>query len=261
MAELLSHEIRNYRRLIWILKAAIILSFFSYVINTIFIRFHVDNFLLSYLLGWGLLNWLFCLISAITLHLGHHYLLCLVAPMMLNVIDIIDFEFGIPLSDSSYSSVEMMILGCTVIAGLICYRKSNKYANKSPAPNGINKLMVLCLKTLPVVIAVGMAFRTFVSFFSDLSESNIYSYVFGSSLLYLIFMYDASYVFRFCSYHRVTIIYIFIQSTVALIDWYYPIDPDVLDVILVALVVLSFIIFISLYVHVKNHQKTALPAD
>ncbi len=260
MAELLTHKFHTYRRLIWILKAGIILSFFSYVINTIFIRFQVDNFLLSYLMGWALLSWIFILIAAIALRLGRHYLLCLAAPMVLNVIDVIDFEFGVPLSDSVYSSVEMVILGCFGVAALVCYRRY-KYTDWGAVHTEINKILILWLKALPVVIAAGTAFRTFVSFFSELSESNVYSYLFGISMLHLIFMYAASYVFRFCSYHRVAIIYIFIQSTVCLIDWYYPIEPDVLDVLLVALVALSFIIFISLYVHVKNHQKIAQPVD
>ena len=70
------------------------------------------------------------------------------------------------------------------------------------------KLFLLLVKWMPVVIATGILLtNTLATFEIAIKYLYILEIVFGNSLTYIIFMYAASYVFKFCNWHRITITY------------------------------------------------------
>ena len=61
---------------------------------------------------------------------------------------------------------------------------------------------------MPVVIAMGILLTNTLAVFEiALEYLYILNIIFGNSISYIVFMYAASYVFKFCNWHRITITY------------------------------------------------------
>lgn len=81
------------------------------------------------------------------------------------------------------------------------------------------KLLILFLKVIPMILA-GMAFANTILAYYGLDREWMH-YVGGTSVLTLIFLYLASYVFKFCEYHRMFLHYIVICNIINIIDYHY----------------------------------------
>ena len=84
-------------------------------------------------------------------------------------------------------------------------------------------------------------------------DVEIISMVAGMSLLPLLFLYVSSYVFRFCSYHRMFIHYIAVNEA---ISWYdYKIGIPITDKSLLVLHLLIVGLFFILIIYLKFYAK------
>lgn len=63
------------------------------------------------------------------------------------------------------------------------------------------KLLLIVLKVIPMLLALSAMIGMLLDFLGK--DSSIFSFIGGVSLLPLLFLYLASYVFRFCEYHRI----------------------------------------------------------
>ena len=81
----------------------------------------------------------------------------------------------------------------------------------------LHKTLLVSLKVIPVVIALLNVINIVVGFFGK--ECVWISYFGGLSLLPMIFIYLASFVFEFCTYHRMFIYYVFVTNTISTIDY------------------------------------------
>ena len=80
------------------------------------------------------------------------------------------------------------------------------------------KLLLIMLKYIPMLISFIYALNTFAAFVGiDIPAANNIA---GMSLLTWIFMYIATIVFKFCSYHRMFLYYILIVDTINIVDYY-----------------------------------------
>lgn len=80
------------------------------------------------------------------------------------------------------------------------------------------KVEILILKYIPFLIALIYFINTFLSLFNI--EVVICSYIAGLSLLPWIFILLSSFVFRFCSYHRIPLYYILVNDIINIVDSY-----------------------------------------
>lgn len=80
------------------------------------------------------------------------------------------------------------------------------------------KLELFSIKIIPMVIAFIYLLNTMLSFIGI--DLKILSLLGGMSILPTIFLYISSYVFGFCSYHRMFIHYIVITDIISYIDYY-----------------------------------------
>ena len=85
----------------------------------------------------------------------------------------------------------------------------------------------------------------------------ILSYLGGTSIFTLIFLYLSSYVFKFCSYHRMFLHYVLITWIINITDYYIGIPIDDLEYLCLQLIVAGISLFIILYLYVKNNKKAA----
>ena len=115
------------------------------------------------------------------------------------------------------------------------------------------KIELLAIKYIPVVIA-------FVYFLSSVLscvniEAPILSYIGGVSVLSLVFFYLASYVFKFCEYHRMFLHYITLNWILNIIDYYWGIPVSDKGLFLIYISIAGIFLFIILYLYLKSRKK------
>ena len=125
-----------------------------------------------------------------------------------------------------------------------------KLRNKS-----LYKLQLYLLKVIPMVMAFICLLNTVLSYFDI--DIPLLSYISSNSILTIIFFYISSYVFRFCEYHRMFMHYTTIIWVLNIYDLYIGIPVDDLNLFLIYQIITGIVLFIILYMYVKNHKRTA----
>lgn len=115
------------------------------------------------------------------------------------------------------------------------------------------KIQLYLLKVIPIVMAFICLLNSTLSYFDI--DLPILSYIVGNSLLTIIYFYVTSYVFRFCSYHRMFMHYTTITWIINIIDLYIGIPIGDLPYLLLQLIVAGICLFIILYLYVKSSEK------
>lgn len=117
------------------------------------------------------------------------------------------------------------------------------------------KVTLFSLKLLPAVMAISFFINTLCVYFP--SGVAVITHFLGITMAPLIFMYIASYVFRFCSYHRIFIHYVAIIELLNIIDWYIgiPISNDVICIVHFVITGIFFILALVLYIKKKREDK------
>lgn len=116
------------------------------------------------------------------------------------------------------------------------------------------KTQLWLLKVIPMVMAFMCLLNTVLSYFYI--DMPILSYIGSTSILGLIFLYTASYTFKFCAYHRMFLHYILVTWVINIIDTYIEIPIGDLPYLLLQLIVAGTSLFIILYLYVKTNKKS-----
>lgn len=116
------------------------------------------------------------------------------------------------------------------------------------------KLELYLLKVIPMLIAMLYLTNTVLSFYDI--DLPILSYIGGFSLLPLAFMYLSSYVFKFCSYHRMFLHYIVVSDVLTQVDYYIGIPVSDRELLSIHLIIAGISLFIILYLYVKANKRT-----
>ena len=82
-------------------------------------------------------------------------------------------------------------------------------------------------KMIPMLLALCCLCNSILSYFN--LDVCVLSYIGGISVIPLVFLYLASYMFRFCEYHRMFLHYIVITWIIHIIDYYIGIPIDDLE--------------------------------
>lgn len=115
------------------------------------------------------------------------------------------------------------------------------------------KILLGLLKVLPALTALFYFIGTLFSICGI--ELSILSTISGQSILSILFMYIASYVFRFCSYHRMFLHYIVIIDIINYIDYNIGIPIDNKCMLMLISLITAIFLFISLYLHLKSKKN------
>ena len=84
-----------------------------------------------------------------------------------------------------------------------------------------HKLLIFTLKILPAIMA-GSYVIEMISIFLGFGTQVLVNFI-GMIVAPILFMYLASYVFKFCEYHRIFIHYVLILEILTTVKWYYPV--------------------------------------
>lgn len=115
------------------------------------------------------------------------------------------------------------------------------------------KIELYLLKVMPMLLATIYLVNTVLSYYDIIIP--VLSYIGGLSLIPLVFMYTSSYVFRFCSYHRMFLHYIVINDLINLTDYYYTLPISDWELFILHMSIAGVSLFIILYLYVKGHSK------
>lgn len=128
--------------------------------------------------------------------------------------------------------------------------EENSLRNKS-----LYKIELYLLKVMPMLLAAIYLINTVLSYYDIVLPA--LSYIGGLSFIPLLFMYISSYVFRFCSYHRMFLHYIVINDLINLIDYYYTLPISDWELLILHMSIAGISLFIILYLYVKSNRKYA----
>lgn len=126
--------------------------------------------------------------------------------------------------------------------------EENSLRNKS-----LYKIELYLLKVMPMLLAAIYLINTVLSYYDIVLPA--LSYIGGLSFIPLLFMYISSYVFRFCSYHRMFLHYIVINDLINLIDYYYTLPISDWELFILHMSIAGISLFIILYLYVKSRSK------
>ena len=115
------------------------------------------------------------------------------------------------------------------------------------------KIELYLLKVMPMLLAAIYLINTVLSYYDIVLPA--LSYIGGLSFIPLLFMYISSYVFRFCSYHRMFLHYIVINDLINLIDYYYTLPISNWELLILHMSIAGISLFIILYLYVKSYSK------
>lgn len=116
------------------------------------------------------------------------------------------------------------------------------------------KIFLIALKYIPVLIAVSYITNTLLCWFNI--DLPVLSNISGMSLLTWSFMYIATYVFKFCNYHRLLLYFILMDDGINIYDYYFtiPLEDHIMLELHTSLI--GILIIVLLMNHVKNHKKS-----
>lgn len=114
------------------------------------------------------------------------------------------------------------------------------------------KVELFLVKIMPMIVSLAyLIIATSYCFGVDMS---IMSNIAGMSFIPLLFMYVSSYVFGFCSYHRMFLHYIAFNDVINIVDVYMNIQCRMFLASCVSIIGIA--LFIILYLYVKSHKRT-----
>ena len=113
------------------------------------------------------------------------------------------------------------------------------------------KLLVIfkwSLKLIPIILAGLQGLNTIISYFGIHIKAFAHCFVF----CLIGFVYIASYLLKFCEYHRMFLHYIVIIYIINCIDYYIGIPINDYDLLILYSIITTISLFIILYLKIKN---------
>ena len=110
------------------------------------------------------------------------------------------------------------------------------------------KIFRIYLKVLPIILAITSFANCFLSYLGF--QFKVYAHIFF--FLIISFIYVASYVLKFCEYHRISLHYIVIIYLVNCYDYYIGIPVDYFELFVIYSIITFIAIIVAIYLKIKN---------
>lgn len=121
-----------YKLLLIMLKYIPILIALFYMVNTITAYIRIDIPVLSNIAGMSLFTWIFMYLSAIVFKFCFYHKMFLYYILITDIINIINYYIGIPITDFELLMLHSMIIGILLFIVLYVYVKNYKrFINKN----------------------------------------------------------------------------------------------------------------------------------
>ena len=117
------------------------------------------------------------------------------------------------------------------------------------------KLLLLVLKVIPMITALGYALNTLFAFIGI--DTPLFSNICGMSILPWLYILLSAFVFKFCIYHRMFLYYILITDILNITDYYIGIPLSTFNLFVIHALVAIVFLFLILYLYTKHHKKSS----
>ena len=107
------------------------------------------------------------------------------------------------------------------------------------------RIELYLIKIIPMIISLVYLLDTILSYFYI--DVPLLSYIAGTSVLELVFLYLSSIVFRFCAYHRMFIHYITLNWALNIYDYYIGLPISNKGLFMMYLIITCIFMFLILY--------------
>ena len=111
------------------------------------------------------------------------------------------------------------------------------------------KIFLILLKILPMVLAGLFLLNTILSYFDV--DWPIISYIAGVGLIPWLFILIASYLFKFCEYHRMFLWYIMTNNVICWLDQEFTLPISNWNFFVLHIIIAGIFLFLVLYFHQK----------
>jgi hypothetical protein len=118
--------------------------------------------------------------------------------------------------------------------------------------SNLYKLEIVIIKVLPFVIAALYILSTILDYI-DICSTLVNYIVY---LMFFLFLYVSSYVFKFCGYHRMPIHYALGINLINVYDVYVGIPVDNYSMFGIYSIFTGIAIFITVYLYVRSYKKS-----
>lgn len=115
------------------------------------------------------------------------------------------------------------------------------------------RLLIIVLKFIPMLTALCYMTSTIFNYFDYNIEP--LSNLGGMSLLTWVFIYLASVVLKFCSYHRMFLWYVLVDDLVNIVDYYWNIPISTDNILMLHNIWIGITLFIILILYVKDNKR------
>lgn len=115
------------------------------------------------------------------------------------------------------------------------------------------RLLIIVLKFILMLTALCYMTSTIFNYFDYNIEP--LSNLGGMSLLTWVFIYLASVVFKFCSYHRMFLWYVLVDDLVNIVDYYWNIPISTDNILMLHNIWIGITLFIILILYVKDNKR------
>lgn len=115
------------------------------------------------------------------------------------------------------------------------------------------RLLIIVLKFIPMLTALCYMTSTIFNYFDYNIEP--LSNLGRMSLLTWVFIYLASVVFKFCSYHRMFLWYVLVDDLVNIVDYYWNIPISTDNILMLHNIWIGITLFIILILYVKDNKR------
>lgn len=119
--------------------------------------------------------------------------------------------------------------------------------------SSLYKVEIIIIKVLPFIIAALYILSTILDYI-DICSTLVNYIVY---LMFFLFLYISSYVFKFCEYHRMLIHYALGINIINVYDVYVGIPIDNYSMFGIYSIFTGIAIFITTWLYVKNNKKSS----
>lgn len=123
----------------------------------------------------------------------------------------------------------------------------------STVEKSLYKITIFFLRVIPMVMAGLYLLNTVLSYL-DINVLVI-SYIAGVGFIPWLFILLSSYMFRFCSYHRMFLWYILVNNIICEIDYSYGLPIDNWNLFILHIIIAGTFLYLILYLKLKCNVK------
>lgn len=125
-------------------------------------------------------------------------------------------------------------------------------ASEENLKSSLYKLEIMIIKVLPFIIAA-LYILSIILDYIDICSTLVNYIVY---LMFFLFLYTSSYVFKFCEYHRMPIHYALGINLINVYDVYVGIPVDNYSMFGIYSIFTGIAIFITVYLYVRSYKKS-----